>query len=117
ILQASTHGTVADICELNFELGRLFGKAALGVIRKARLKPQDIAAIGSYGQTIHHLPNAKIPSTLQIGEAAVMAEMTGMVTIADFRVADIAAGGQGAPLAAFADWKLFTDSARPRIVQ
>jgi anhydro-N-acetylmuramic acid kinase len=117
ILRVCLHGTVAEICELNFSLGEQFARAALAVIRRAKLKPRDIAAIGSHGQTIHHLPNARTPSTLQIGEPAVIAERTGITTVADFRVRDMAAGGQGAPLVPYADWVLFTDDTRPRIVQ
>jgi len=117
ILHVCLHGTVAEICELNFLLGEQFARAALAVIHRAGLKPGDIAAIGSHGQTIHHLPNAQTPSTLQIGEAAVIAERTGISTICDFRVRDMAAGGQGAPLVPYADWALFTDARRPRIVQ
>lgn len=117
ILHAGLHGTVAELCELNFELGEQFARAALAAIRKAKLRPNQIAAIGSHGQTVHHLPNAKFPSTLQIGEPSVIAERTGITTIADFRVRDMAAGGQGAPLVPYADWVLFTDAARPRIVQ
>jgi anhydro-N-acetylmuramic acid kinase len=117
ILHLCLHGTVAETCELNFVLGEQFARAALTAIRHARLKPRDIAAIGSHGQTIHHLPNARIPSTLQIGEPAVIAERTGITTVADFRVRDMAAGGQGAPLVPYADWVLFTDNTRPRIVQ
>jgi anhydro-N-acetylmuramic acid kinase len=117
ILRVCLHGAVAEICELNFLLGERFADAALAVIRKARLTPRQIAAIGSHGQTIHHLPNARPPSTLQIGEPAVIAERTGITTIADFRVRDLAAGGQGAPLVPFADWALFSDNSHPRIVQ
>src|SRR5256885_1271954 len=84
---------------------------------KEKLQTKGIAAIGSHGQTIHHLPNARRPSTLQIGEPAVIAERTGITTVADFRVRDMAAGGQGAPLVPYADWALFTDNARPRIIQ
>jgi anhydro-N-acetylmuramic acid kinase len=117
ILDACSHGKVAEICELNFILGDHFARAAMAVIRKAKLRPKHIAAIGSHGQTIHHLPNARTPSTLQIGEPAVIAERTGITTIADFRVRDMAAGGQGAPLVPFADWALFTDHKHPRILQ
>lgn len=117
ILDACLHGSVSEICELNFLLGEHFARAALAAIRKARLKPRHIAAIGSHGQTVHHLPNAKTPSTLQIGEPCVIAERTGITTVADFRVRDMAAGGQGAPLVPYADWGLFTHDTRPRIIQ
>jgi anhydro-N-acetylmuramic acid kinase len=117
ILEVCLHGTVAGICELNFVLGEHFARAVLAAIRKARLQPKHIAAIGSHGQTVHHLPNARTPSTLQIGEAAVIAERTGIMIVADFRVRDMAAGGQGAPLVPYADWVLFTEATRPRIVQ
>ena len=117
ILRVCLSGHVAEICELNFLLGEHFARAALAVIRKAGLVPGKIAAIGSHGQTIHHLPRARTPATLQIGEPAVIAERTGILTVADFRVRDMAAGGQGAPLVTYVDWALFTDARRPRILQ
>jgi anhydro-N-acetylmuramic acid kinase len=117
ILEACLHGTVAEICELNFILGEHFACAALAAIHQSRRRPKDILAIASHGQTVHHLPNARTPATLQIGEPAVIAERTGITTVADFRVGDMAAGGQGAPLVPYADWALFTNPGRPRIVQ
>ncbi|HXJ12184.1 MAG TPA: anhydro-N-acetylmuramic acid kinase, partial [Candidatus Limnocylindrales bacterium] len=85
ILKVCLTGNVAEICELNFLLGEHFARAALAVVRRARLSPRDIAAIGSHGQTVHHLPRARTPATLQIGEPAVIAERTGILTVADFR--------------------------------
>jgi anhydro-N-acetylmuramic acid kinase len=117
ILRAALDGHVAEICDLNFLLGEHFARATLDAIKAARLKPGRVTAIGSHGQTLHHLPYAKTPSTFQIGEAAIIAERTGITTVADFRVADMAAGGQGAPLVPYTDWALLTHHSRPRIVQ
>jgi anhydro-N-acetylmuramic acid kinase len=117
ILHVCLQGKVAEICELNFLLGEHFARAALAVIRQAGLRTSDIAVIGSHGQTIHHLPRAQTPATLQIGEPSVIAELTGITTVADFRVRDMAAGGQGAPLVTYVDWALQTDATRPRILQ
>ena len=117
VLVAALDGHVAEICELNFLLGEYLARAALDAIGAARISPARVTAIASHGQTIHHLPYAETRSTLQIGEAAVIAERTGITTVADFRVADMAAGGQGAPLVPYADWALLTDDVYPRIVQ
>ena len=123
IVSASISGTVAEICHLNALLGEWFANAALNVIRLAKLRPTDIAAIGSHGQTVHHLPQGfqapgvgAVRSTLQIGEPAVIAERTGITTIANFRPRDIAAGGQGAPLTPAAHALLLRHPRRARLI-
>lgn len=123
ILAASASGSVAEICHLNALLGEWFANAALGVIRTAGLRPKDIDLIGSHGQTVHHLPHGvkdagvgSIRSTLQIAEPAVIAERTGITTVANFRPRDIAAGGQGAPLTPGVHALVFRHSRRARLV-
>ena len=123
ILTASVSGTVADICHLNALLGEWFADAALHVIRQAKLRPADVALIGSHGQTVHHLPRGieapgvgSIRSTLQIAEPAVIAERTGITTVANFRPRDIAAGGQGAPLTPMAHALLLKHPRRARLI-
>ena len=111
---------VDDICEMNFYIGHLFSEAVKHVLKNNGICSTDIDLIGSHGQTIHHLPrdpntdcnDSRYPSTLQIGEPAVIAHETGIPTIADFRVADMAAGGQGAPLVSYPDYLLFRDTAK-----
>jgi len=86
------------LMEMDVRLGRLFSQAALNTLKKAKKSQQDIIAIGSHGQTIRHFPNGEFKTTLQIGDPNIIAELTGITTVADFRRRDMAAGGQGAPL-------------------
>ena len=85
--------------ELDVRLGNLFAEAAIELLNKAETSSADVCAIGSHGQTISHQPFGDFPHTLQIGDPNIIAERTGITTVADFRRRDIAAGGQGAPLA------------------
>ena len=120
VLDLCRAGTVplADLTELNFVLGRLFGEAVLEAVRGAGLRPRDLDLVASHGQTVYHLvAPGRVPSTLQIGEAAVIARLTGVTVAADFRVADMAAGGQGAPLASLLDALLLCDDRRTRALQ
>ncbi len=107
----------AEISQLHFFLGELFADAALKACRRFRISPQRIKLIGSHGQTIYHqgvtsrfLGASRVSSTLQLGEPSIIAERTGITTVADFRPADIAAGGQGAPLVPFVDYLLYRDA-------
>ncbi|MDR7419318.1 MAG: anhydro-N-acetylmuramic acid kinase [Armatimonadota bacterium] len=108
--------TIDRLTRFDFRLGELFGDAALAVIAKAGLRPRDVDLIGSAGQTVWHIP-APGAATLQIAEGAVIAERTGLPVVEDFRVADVAAGGHGAPLASYFDLVVFRDATRSRASQ
>ena len=98
--------SLSEATELDALAGKLFADAAQALLAANGLKPEQVKAIGSHGQTVLHLPAATPPRTLQIGDPNLIANLTGIDTVADFRRADMAAGGQGAPLApAFHAWK------------
>jgi anhydro-N-acetylmuramic acid kinase len=115
-------GTVDLLCRLNVALGEVFADAALEVCRQAGIAIGDVALIGSHGQTVQHLPEPSplggyaIGATLQLGEPSVIAERTGVMTVADFRPRDMAAGGEGAPLAPYVHYLLFRDVQCTRVV-
>ena len=111
-----------ELSTLNFELGRAFGRAATSLAREARIALSRIDFIGSHGHTFFHRPprlagRGVTASTLQLGESAVIAAMTGLPVVADFRPMDIALGGEGAPLAPLAHLWLFADARRGRVIQ
>ena len=103
--RALTKGSAQEYCRLAFDLGGWLAEAAIGVIADAGVARTDVRAIGTHGQTIWHEP---LHSTWQLGEAAVIAERTGIDVVSDFRVRDVAAGGHGAPLVPIADALLFS---------
>lgn len=122
ILAAASGGSTEEVCHLDAYLGELFADAARLVAEEADVRLEDVDLIGSHGQTIRHLPAPRreepyaIRSTLQIGEPAVIAERTGVTTIADFRPRDMAAGGEGAPLTPILHHALFAHPDRGRAI-
>ncbi len=121
ILDACQPGTstVDIISQLHFDLGAAFAGAVHTLLKLADFPLSQVDLIGSHGQTIWHQVNAEgaVTSTLQIGEASVIAERTGITTIANFRARDVAAGGQGAPLTSYIDWLLLRHPTDWRAVQ
>lgn len=113
-LAAGAAGGSRDICMMNFLLGRLSAEACLAVCRKAGIEKSQVDFVSSHGHTVFHQPvpermfGKEIISTLQIGEPSVIAEAMGCPVIGDFRVRDIAAGGQGAPLVPYAEYLLYS---------
>ena len=110
--------TTKDVCEMNFVVGECFADAVLRFIGDTRLSNGDVDAVGSHGQTVWHQPIAEpvagisAASTLQIGEPAIISSRTGFPVVADFRKADMAVGGQGAPLTPYLDYVLHRNPSR-----
>jgi len=116
----ATRASVADLARLNFLLGELYADAVLATERQFRVKAE---LVGCHGQTLYHQDEArtflgrKVAATWQTGEAAVIAARVGVPVVSDFRPADMAAGGKGAPLVPYLDYLLFRDPKIGRIVQ
>jgi anhydro-N-acetylmuramic acid kinase len=113
-LVEKNQGSNTDISQANFFLARLWSEAVHQLLNQTGFKADDIDLVGSHGQTIYHQPNPEellnypISSTLQIGDPAVIAQLTGITTVGDFRVADVARGGEGAPLVPYFDLICFS---------
>jgi anhydro-N-acetylmuramic acid kinase len=113
--------TAGELSQLDFRLGELFADAALQACRRFRISPRRISLIGSHGQTVFHqgrpvsFYGSPTASTLQIGEPSIIAARTGITTVGDFRPADVALGGQGAPLVPYVDYLLYRHSQFGRV--
>ncbi|HYC62454.1 MAG TPA: anhydro-N-acetylmuramic acid kinase [Thermoanaerobaculia bacterium] len=122
---------IDDICRYDFILGEVFAAAVLRMLRDTKIKAETVDLIASAGQTIWHDPELSViqpdvdwiegsietRSTFAIGQSAVIAERTGIITVGDLRVRDVAAGGQGAPLVPYFDWVLLRHKSRGRCIQ
>ena len=102
--------------QLDVRVGELFARAAHTLLEKAGVEASKVRAIGSHGQTVFHAPDAEFPCTVQIGDPNVIAERTGITTVADLRRRDLAAGGQGAPLAPAFHAAVFRTADHDRVV-
>jgi anhydro-N-acetylmuramic acid kinase len=105
---------VRELATLDVELGERFADSARAVVEQGGLTLQEIDAIASHGQTVGHFPERR--ATLQLGDPSVIAERTGCTTVADFRPRDVAAGGEGAPLAPFLHHALLADASEGRLI-
>ena len=118
-----TTGSVDLLCQLNVELGELYARCALRLLESENIDPGSVDFVASHGQTVYHIPRVdrrrgwKTRSTLQLGEPSVIAERTGITTVADFRPRDMAAGGQGAPLVSLLDSLLYAKPGEGRVLQ
>ena len=124
VLRASNKesGTVADVCKLNALIGNLFADSINNFLSANGIDKKDVDLIGSHGQTLYHIPQEeelhgyKFKSTLQVGDPSVIANKTGITTVGDFRTADMALGGEGAPLVPFLDYVLFKSDTKNRLL-
>ncbi len=109
---------VHELAELDFAVGEAFAEAALRLVESIRLPIERIDFIASHGQTVHHHERSRgeTASSMQLGEASVIAERLGACVVSDFRRADIAAGGEGAPLVPYADYVVFADATKTRVI-
>ena len=117
--RAIESGGAAELASLHAVLGERFARCALAACARAGVPPDSVAAIGSHGQTVWHDPPSVDGrgATLQLGDPATIAEITGIPVVSDFRTRDVAAGGQGAPLVPWPDRLLFSAPDRPRALQ
>jgi len=112
-----TEGTIARLAQIDVLLGEAFASATLDLLASAGVDPAEVDLIGSHGQTVYHAPHPpqstgglpSVPVTVQIGSGAVIAARTGITTVYDFRPADLALGGEAAPLVPYVDYLIFGD--------
>jgi len=116
MIKPDWRGSFLDIGTLHQSLGKLFADATLQLLLQTNFNKSQITAIGSHGQTLWHQPQGEFPFSLQLGDANLIAEITGIQTVADFRGRDIAAGGQGAPLVPAFHQKMLSSPDKFRVI-
>jgi len=123
ILDSVEKGSIHDACLLNYLVAEAFSSALKDSLECSSIRLSEVDLIGSHGQTVHHFPEYvsvggfSSRCSLQLGSVQVIAERTGVTTVGNFRVRDIAAGGQGAPIIAYVDYSLLSDPEKGRLVQ
>ncbi|MDK2384096.1 MAG: anhydro-N-acetylmuramic acid kinase, partial [Candidatus Korarchaeota archaeon] len=123
LLRAAERGSTRMVCLLNMAVGDVFADSLASVVDEAGVRPRELDLVSSHGQTLYHAPRPssvagiRVRSTLQIGEISVLAERLGRPVVGDFRVRDVAAGGEGAPIIAYVDYILFSSERLGRAVQ
>lgn len=110
-------GSTRDVCVLNARVAEAFADAAIGLAQRLGIALSGIDAIGSHGQTVYHMPASepRLRATLQVGSPAIIAQATGVTCVGDFRIADVAAGGEGAPLVPFVDYLVLRSDTESRM--
>lgn len=108
--------SLTDFGQLDTQLGLLYAESCLDLLHQAKVNAKDVRAIGNHGQTLFHAPNSKYPFTIQIGNANIISQKTGITTITDFRRRDMAAGGQGAPLVPAFHKAMFQSKLENRVI-
>lgn len=111
-IRSAGHCSLADLAAMGHDLTLVYARASLGMMRRLGLTPREVSCIAAHGQTLFHAP----PLTIQWFDPALLAAKTGCPVVSDFRRADCAVGGQGAPLVPFADYILFRDRQRSRVL-
>ena len=116
VLDSADRVALDELGQIDVELGQAFAETALTLLRDAGVKPDQVMAIGSHGQTLRHRPDLPTPFTWQIGDPNILAELTGITVVADFRRRDVAAGGQGAPLLPVFHDQVFRSNDEDRVI-
>ena len=116
MVETGQRPAAGELLEVDDRLAAFFGEAALTLLSEAGIGASSVTAIGSHGQTVWHQPNGPDPETIQLGSPEKIAHQTGIVTVGDFRQADMKAGGQGAPLAPLLHRALFKPAEGTRMV-